>query len=237
MTDSHDPPGRTTRMPWRPIVLALAAGGAVGAAYATGMGANLEAWRAWIESCGAAGPLAFVLIYAAATVAAVPGTALTLAAGALFGSLVGVVTVSAASTLGAGLSFLIARYAARRAVTRWLERNETFQRLDALTSRHGARIVALVRLVPLFPFSLVNYAFGLTRVPLTTYLFWSWLCMLPATVLYVVGADAVMAALVTGRAPWGLAAIAVAAVLLLVLLVRSARVRLGRVGDESKADP
>ena len=120
---------------------------------------------------------------------------MTAAAGALFGSFWGVVYVNIAATIGAALAFLVARYWARRAVVNWLQGNARFQKLDALTSKHGAVIVAVTRLVPLFPFNLLNYGFGLTRVGFWTYLFWSWLCMLPGTVLYVVGTDAVLTAL------------------------------------------
>ena len=76
---------------------------------------------------------------------------------------------------------------ARDAVANWLSRSEKFQRLDKLTAEHGAIMVALTRLVPIFPFNLLNYGFGLTRVPFWTYVFWSWLCMLPATVVATCG--------------------------------------------------
>ena len=106
--------------------------------------------------------------------------------------------------------------------------NEKFRQLDTLTERHGAIIVAITRLVPIFPFNLLNYGFGLTRVPFGTYLFWSWLCMLPGTVLYVVGADAFTQGLAEGRVPWALLGALVAALVVLVLLVRYARRTLAR---------
>ena len=71
-----------------------------------------------------------------------------------------------------------------------------------MTREHGAIIVAITRLVPVFPFNLLNYGFGLTGVPFWTYVFWSWLCMLPWTILFVVGADTVTQALSQGRIPW-----------------------------------
>jgi uncharacterized membrane protein YdjX (TVP38/TMEM64 family) len=159
-------------------------------------------------------------------VAALPGSALTVAGGALFGSVVGVIVVSVASTLGAALSFLVGRYFARDAVAGWLSGKEKFQRLDKLTEEQGAVIVAITRLVPIFPFNLLNYGFGLTRVPFWTYVFWSWLCMLPGTVIYVVGADAVTKAIVQGEAPWLLIGAVVATAAILAVLVRSARRRL-----------
>jgi uncharacterized membrane protein YdjX (TVP38/TMEM64 family) len=175
---------------------------------------------------GAWGPVVFVPLYAMAVVAALPGSALTVAAGALFGSVLGVLVVSTAATLGASLSFLIARYFARDAIARWLSTNEKFRRLDQLTEQHGVIIVALTRLVPLFPFNLLNYGFGLTRVPFWTYLFWSWLCMLPGTILYVVGADALTQGIARGEMPWVLIGAIGGVGALLMMLVRYARRRL-----------
>ena len=208
---------------WRPVVLLGAIIAIIVLSRVFGLGERLGALRDWIVTLGHWGPVVYVVLYVAATVAAVPGLAITVAAGALFGSLWGVVIVSVASTLGASLAFVIARYFARDAAGRWLGRNEKFRQLDRLTEEHGAIIVALTRLAPIFPFNLLNYGFGLTSVPFRTYVFWSWLCMLPGTVLYVVGADAVVKGLSQGRVPWTLVgALAVAAVVL-ALLVRYAR--------------
>jgi uncharacterized membrane protein YdjX (TVP38/TMEM64 family) len=191
-----------------------------------GFGERLGEVRDWIHGLGPWGPVVFVLLYAGAVVAALPGSALTLAAGALFGSVLGIGLVSIAATLGAGLAFLVARYFAREATARFLAQNEKFRRLDQLTEDHGAIIVALTRLVPLFPFSLLNYGFGLTRVPFWTYVFWSWLCMLPGTVLYVVGADAVTKGIAEGRAPWPLIGTLAGVGSTVAVLVRYARRRL-----------
>jgi uncharacterized membrane protein YdjX (TVP38/TMEM64 family) len=152
--------------------------------------------------------------------------AITIAAGAIFGSVVGVIVVSIGSTIGASLAFLIARYFARNATEKWLSSRQTFKKIDNLTQKHGAIIVAIVRLVPLFPFNLVNYGFGLTNVRFWTYVVWSWLCMLPATILYVVGTDAVIQAIVGKKVPWTLVGIAIGTGILLVVLVRVARKRL-----------
>lgn len=167
--------------------------------------------------------MVFVPLYAVAVVAALPGSALTVAAGALFGSVLGVLVVINAATLGATLSFLIARYFARDAIARWLSTNERFRRLDQLTEQQGAMIVALTRLVPVFPFNFLNYGFGLTRVSFWTYVFWSWLCMLPGTILYVVGADALTQGIARGEVPWVLIDAMGGVGVLLALLVRYAR--------------
>lgn len=226
--DQNKSPVDKSRTPgwWRPIVLIAAVLAVLVLAKLFGLADKLVILRDWIHSLGAWGGVVFVFLYAAATVGAIPGTALTVVAGALFGSVVGVVLVSIASTLGAALAFLVARYFARDASERWLSKNEKFARLDKLTKEHGAIIVALTRLVPIFPFNLLNYGFGLTRVPFGTYVFWSWLCMLPGTVLYVVGADALTKGIAQGRLPWGLIGTFFVSAGLLIILVRYARRKL-----------
>lgn len=208
---------------WRPVALLAAILVVLVLARVLGVGERLGDLRDWIHELGPWGPFVFAVLYAAAVVAAVPGAPMTVAAGALFGSVLGVVVVINAATLGASLAFLIARYFARDAVARSLADNEKFQKLDRLTEQHGAIIVALTRLVPIIPFNLLNYGFGLTRVPFWTYVIWSWLCMLPATILFVVGADAFTKGLTQGQVPWALVAAFAGAALILTLLARHAR--------------
>ncbi len=191
-----------------------------------GIGDRLDELRGWIKGLGAWGPAVFVLLYIAAVVAAIPGSAVTVAAGALFGSAAGIILVSIGSTIGAGFCFLIARFFARNAVAKWLSSNEKFRKLDQMTEQHGAIIVALTRLVPIFPFNLLNYGFGLTKIPFRTYLFWSWLCMLPATAIFVIGTDAFVKGVSEGKVPWGLIALVAGVTVLLGFLVQSARKRL-----------
>lgn len=211
---------------WRLVVLALVIVSVLVLAKVFGLGDRIGELRGLIEALGPWGPLVFLLLYIIAVVFMMPASALTLAAGALFGSVLGVVVVSGASTLGAGLSFLISRYFAREAASDWLSKSEKFRQLDQMTEKHGAIMVALTRLVPIFPFSLLNYGFGLTRVPFRTYLFWSWLCMLPGTMLYVVGADALTKGLAQGRVPWPLVGGAMVAAIILTVLVRLAQRKL-----------
>lgn len=188
-----------------------------------GLGHRLGELRGWIHSLGPWGPVAFVFLYAAAALAAIPGSVLTIAAGAMFGSVIGIIVVSIGSTLGASAAFLISRYFAREAISRWLSRNEKLRKLDELSGKHGAIIVAITRLIPLFPFDLLNYGFGLTRVRFWTYFWWSWLCMLPGTILYVVGADAFTKGLQKGAVPWPLVGAVLVAAIVLTFLVRYAR--------------
>jgi len=221
---------------WKPVLLVVVVGIVLVGARVLGLGERLQDLRQWINSLGAWGPLVFVFLYAVAVVSALPGSALTVASGALFGSILGVVVVSAGSTLGASLCFLIARYAARDAVSGWLQKNDKFRRLDQMTRERGAMIVALTRLVPLFPFNLLNYGFGVTAVPFRTYVFWSWLCMLPGTAVYVIGGDAFAKGLGKGGVPWGLVFAIGLAALLLAALVRVAGRKLKEGGGEVEGD-
>jgi len=195
-----------------------------------GLGEKLGLLRAWIASLGNLAPLAFIVLYVLATVAAIPGAALSVIAAALFGSFYGVVLVSIGSTIGAALAFLVSRYMARDAVSLWLKNNPRFLKLDALSEEHGAIIVAFTRLVPLFPFNLLNYGFGLTRVRFFTYVFFSWLFMLPGTVLYVVGFDAALKGLTDGKIPWLLVSVFAITAVALFFLVRFAKNRLNQPG-------
>ena len=138
----------------------------------------------WVESLGIWGPVVFAAGYAIATVAMVPGSLLTLGAGAIFGLATGFVTVSVGASVGATLAFLVSRYVARSWVEQRLEDHEQFAAVDRAIGDEGLKIVVLLRLSPLFPFNLLNYALGLTDVRLRDYIL-AHLAMLPGTLLYV----------------------------------------------------
>lgn len=138
-----------------------------------------------IGRLGPWGPVLFILIYIAATVLFLPGSVLTLGAGAVFGVALGSVYVSIASTLGATAAFLVGRYLAREWVAKKIEGNASFAAIDRAVAAEGWKIVGLTRLSPAFPFSLLNYAFGVTRVSLRDYVLASWIGMMPGTVMYV----------------------------------------------------
>lgn len=140
------------------------------------------ALETWLDAAGPLAPVLFILLYALGTVLFLPGSVLTLAGGALFGPVLGTLYNLTGATLGATLAFLIARYLASGAVTK-----KTGGRLKQLASgveKEGWRFVAFVRLVPLFPFNLLNYALGLTRLRLLPYVVASWLFMLPGAIAY-----------------------------------------------------
>ena len=127
----------------------------------------------------------YAIVYALAAILFVPGSALTIGAGVIYGLGRGFVAVSAGSTLAAAGAFLIARYLARDRVERWAARNPRFAAIDAAVGREGWKIVLLARLSPVFPFTLLNYLFGLTRVGFGPCLLASWIGMMPGTLLYV----------------------------------------------------
>jgi uncharacterized membrane protein YdjX (TVP38/TMEM64 family) len=148
------------------------------------LGGYLPEFAAWVESLGPLGPLMFVAGYAAAVVAFVPGSLLTLAGGAIFGLAAGALWVFLGASLGALAAFLIARYVARGPIERRLARHPRFAALDRAIEKEGRKIVFLLRLSPVFPFVLLNYALGLTRVRLADYAL-ACFGMLPGTLLYV----------------------------------------------------
>src|SRR6266705_91095 len=145
----------------------------------------LKAALDWIGKLGPLGPVIFVGLYVVATVFFIPGSVLTLGAGAVFGVALGSVCVSISATLGATAAFLVGRYLARDAIARKIEKNEKFAAIDRAVADEGWKIVFLTRLSPVFPFTLLNYAFGLTRVRFGQYVLASWIGMMPGTVMYV----------------------------------------------------
>jgi uncharacterized membrane protein YdjX (TVP38/TMEM64 family) len=145
------------------------------------------------------------------------------------------VHVSIASTAGACLSFLIARYAARATVERWMTPYPALGRIDRAVARHGFRIVMITRLVPIFPFNLQNYAYGLTSIGFGAYAITSWLCMLPATVAFTVAAGAVVTGTWDARRMLLLLGLAGVLLVALSLLPRWLRGRSAALDDLLKA--
>ena len=143
---------------------------------------DAAALQTWVEGAGAAGPFIFIAIYAAATVLFLPGAVITLAGGALFGPVWGTLWSLSGATLGATLAFLIARYLGADWVA--LRAGPRLARLNDGVASEGWRFVAFVRLVPLFPFNLLNYALGLTRIAFVTYVTATAIFMLPGALAY-----------------------------------------------------
>lgn len=143
---------------------------------------DATALETWLQQAGAAAPLLFMVLYAMGTVLFIPGSVLTLVGGALFGPVLGTFYNLTGASLGATLAFFAARYLAAD----WVERRTGghLGRLVKGVEVEGWRFVAFVRLVPLFPFNLLNYALGLTRIPFIQYLLATYLFMLPGAIAY-----------------------------------------------------
>jgi len=175
------------------IVLFTALAVAIALAYLNWHGFDATALEGRVASAGAFGPLLYMTIYAAATVLFLPGSVITLAGGALFGPIWGTLYSLSGATVGATVAFLLARYLA----SSWINRKASGwkkQLIDGV-EKEGWRFVAFVRLMPLFPFNLLNYALGLTRIGLLPYIIASWVFMLPGAIAYTylgyVGREAV----------------------------------------------
>ena len=138
----------------------------------------------WIQSLGYVSALAFILLYIIATIALVPGSILTLGAGVVFGVVWGSIYVLIAAVLGETLAFLLGRYIARDWIYQKMQNNQTFTALDRALNQEGVKIILLTRLSPIFPFSLLNYAFGITGISLKDYFIGS-IGMIPMTITYV----------------------------------------------------
>ena len=138
----------------------------------------------WIDNLGAIAPIAFILIYIIATVAFLPGSILTLGAGVVFGIIEGSIYVFVGATIGATLAFLVGRYLARGWISKKIAGNQKFSAIDRAVGNEGLKIVLLTRLSPVFPFNLLNYGLGITRVSLKDYVLGS-VGMIPGTIMYV----------------------------------------------------
>ena len=138
----------------------------------------------WVDSLGSLGAIAFIVLYILATVAFLPGSILTLGAGVVFGVFFGSLYVFIGATLGAIAAFLVGRYLVRDWVAQKIAGNQKFTAIDQAVGQEGFKIVLLTRLSPIFPFFLLNYAYGVTGVSLKDYAIAS-VGMIPGTIMFV----------------------------------------------------
>lgn len=138
----------------------------------------------WIEQLNSWGAIAFIIIYSISTVLFIPGSLLTLGGGIIFGVFWGSIYVYIAATMGATFAFLIGRYLSHNWVATKIADNPKFQAIDNAVAKKGLKIVLLTRLSPVFPFNLLNYALGITKVSLKDYVLGS-IGMIPGTIMYV----------------------------------------------------
>lgn len=245
-TDHSETPPPSAARPSGPrrLLRPLLAVGALGALALVGRDAadGLTAFASRVDQFGGWAPLVFIVGYALSVAALIPASLLTIAAGALFGLAAGTVYVFIAAVVGSIIGFLIARYAARSWVQRRIARDPRFEAIDRAVSEAGLKITFLLRLSPVFPFSFLNYALGLTRVRLRDYVLASF-GMLPMTVVYVyygkIAGD--VAATAAGAAETGTAELAVQAIGLTatlavaVVVTRLARRALSEVTQQATA--
>jgi len=169
------------------LIFLLFLAAVVAAVRITGVSRYLEqqTLRTWIGSYGALAPIVYVLVYTVTPALFLPGLPITVAGGILFGPLWGVVYAIIGATMGASVAFLVSRYLARQ----WVEerlKSPRWRRLDQAVEKHGWKVVAFTRLVPLFPFNLLNYAFGLTKIGFRQYVVATFFFMLPACIAFIV---------------------------------------------------
>ncbi len=176
-----------SRRRWLLLLLALIALAAVALFFnaPSRVQAALKSALDWLEHLGFWAPVVFVVLYIASCVAVLPAAVLTLGGGAVFGVLKGSILVNLAATLGATAAFLVGRYVARDWVTRRFGHHPAFAAIDRAVVEEGWKIVFLTRLAPIFPFFLMNYAYSLTRVRFSHYVFATWLGIIPGSTLFV----------------------------------------------------
>lgn len=194
VTEQEQPKTRS----WKPLVFLTLLVAAIAGVHLSGAAHYLqqEKLQAVIADYGALAPAIYILIYALAPVLFLPGLPITVAGGILFGPVWGVVYAITGATIGASLAFLVARYVARDWVAARLT-GPRWEKLDSEVAQHGWKVVAFTRLIPAFPFNLLNYAFGLTRIPFLHYVAASFFCMLPACIAFIVFSSSLLG-LITG---------------------------------------
>lgn len=184
----------STRHPWIKLVIGLATV-FVGLVLARNYGIfdvisldNLGRLNIWFDGLGAWAPIAFILMWIASAVFFLPGLPLTIAGGLVFGSVWGTIWTTVGANLGAVAAFVVGRFLARGMVERRMASSERLQHIDAGVRRHGWRMLLITRLVPVFPFNIQNYVYGLTDIRLSTFVLVSLPAMLPATIAYTFAA-------------------------------------------------
>jgi uncharacterized membrane protein YdjX (TVP38/TMEM64 family) len=154
---------------------------------------NIQKLKGWINGFGIIAPLVYIGLYIIAALFFLPGLPVSLLAGIAFGPLLGALYADIGATLGATAAFLVARYAARGMVEGWAQSNEQFRKIDEGVEKQGWRMLMITRLVPLFPYNVQNFAYGLTKINVVTFMIVSFICMLPGAVAFTFMAGAIVA--------------------------------------------
>lgn len=153
------------------------------------------------KSMGPWAPIGLIGIWVVACVLLLPGLPVAIVSGLIFGALWGTVWSTVGSNLGAALAFLIGRYAARDMVEGWVSKNPTLSKIDEGVKNQGWRMLMITRLVPIFPFNIQNYVYGLTDIPFRTYLLVTLPCMIPATIAFNFAAGSAREVILSGGQP------------------------------------
>nr|WP_134112310.1 TVP38/TMEM64 family protein [Hypnocyclicus thermotrophus] len=176
---------------------------------------NIEDFKNWINNFGIVAPIVFIIIYALATVLFLPGTPFTLIGGIIFGPILGLVYVVLGASIGLSLAFLLARYFIRDTIYNKVKDNDTFQKIEEGVKKNGWRILLITRLVPIFPFNLQNYIYGLTNIKFVMYAILSSILIIPGSAVYVLSSGAIASG--EGISKKNIILIAVAAIIFVIL--------------------
>lgn len=155
----------------------------------------------FFKGLGIWAPLVFILIWIVGCVFLLPGLPISIAGGLIFGAVWGSVWTTIGANLGAAAAFLIGRYAARDMVAGWVEKNKALKRIDEGVRNQGWRMLLITRLVPIFPFNIQNYVYGLTDIRFTTYLLVTLPSMIPATIAFNFAAGSAREVVLAGGQP------------------------------------
>ena len=183
---------------------------------------HLTQFTDWIQEQGAVAPLVFGFINSLAIIALIPQTLFTLTAGLLFGPIIGVAVSISSLTIGGAACFLISRYGGRDYMQKRFGHLSIFKKLNRLSEKHPIKIVAISRLVPIFPIPLLSYIWGLTKVPFWPYCILSMLCPIPETIFLTTGGHILKTTITAGSLDLKNIAILAGAGIFMVLMVLKA---------------
>lgn len=155
----------------------------------------------FFKSMGPWAPAAFIGIWIVACILLLPGLPIAIVGGLIFGAMWGTVWSVIGSNLGAALAFLVGRYAARDMVEGWVQKNPTLRKIDEGVKKQGWRMLMITRLVPVFPFNIQNYVYGLTNISFRTYLLVTLPCMIPGTIAFNFAAGSAREVILSGGQP------------------------------------
>ncbi len=190
---------------------------------------RVERLDAAFQSFGAWAPAVFILIWIVACVLLIPGTPITIAGALVFGAVGGSVYTAIGANIGACAAFLVGRYAARGTVEGWIEKNRALKKIDEGVRQQGWRMLMITRFVPLFPFSLQNYVYGLTDIPFRTYALVTIPTILPGTIAYNFAAGSAREVILSGGQPEALRKtvlyLAVAAIFFVLVSLLAGRIK------------